>query len=179
MMNCLLGSYLIKKDLFFIYNSNNKTFVPKFGIGYASLIDQFFIYVAQIYFKLLLIFNFSQYKQEFLLPDTLGVQFYISYVLYMFFLNCFSHLASCISFQRLWKRTIISIFCAFDFQCSVIKIKVLDAIGPPGLPSLLATASKMVATTAISALSFSPDGEVLNYLLIDSRNANFPFHACS
>ena len=49
----------------------------------------------------------------------------------------------------------------FDFQCSVMKIKVLDAIGPPGLPSLLATASKMVATTAISALSFSPDGEVV------------------
>lgn len=48
----------------------------------------------------------------------------------------------------------------YDVQ-SVMKIKVLDAIGPPGLPSLLATASKMVATTAISALSFSPDGEGL------------------
>jgi len=60
-----------------------------------------------------------------------------------------------------------------------MKIKVLDAIGPPGLPTLLATASETVVTTAISALSFSPDGEVLNYLLIDSRNTNFPFHACS
>jgi hypothetical protein len=57
--------------------------------------------------------------------------------------------------------TIVSMYHVFDFQCSVMKIKVLDAIGPPGLPSLLATASKMVATTAISALSFSPDGEVV------------------
>lgn len=40
-------------------------------------------------------------------------------------------------------------------------IKVLDASGPPGLPSLLtAAASGTMLTTAISALSFSPDGEV-------------------
>lgn len=45
-------------------------------------------------------------------------------------------------------------------------IKVLDASGPPGLPSLLtATASGAVLTTAISALSFSPDGEVLGNFL--------------
>ncbi|XP_065632257.1 uncharacterized protein LOC112022753 isoform X3 [Quercus suber] len=48
----------------------------------------------------------------------------------------------------------------YDVQ-SVMKIKVLDAIGPPGLPTLLATASETVVTTAISALSFSPDGEGL------------------
>ncbi|XP_062146298.1 uncharacterized protein LOC133854226 isoform X2 [Alnus glutinosa] len=48
----------------------------------------------------------------------------------------------------------------YDMQ-SVMKIKVLDASGPPGLPSLLAAASEMVVTTAISALSFSPDGEGL------------------
>ena len=39
-------------------------------------------------------------------------------------------------------------------------IKVLDASGPPGLPSLLTAASGTMLTTAISALSFSPDGEV-------------------
>jgi hypothetical protein len=54
---------------------------------------------------------------------------------------------------------VVLIFSVFIFQCSVMKIKVLDASGPPGLPSLLATA--LEATTAISALSFSPDGEVL------------------
>jgi hypothetical protein len=56
---------------------------------------------------------------------------------------------------------VVSNFPVFVFQCSVMKIKVLDASGPPGLPSLLAAASEMVVTTAISALSFSPDGEVL------------------
>ena len=44
------------------------------------------------------------------------------------------------------------------FLCSVTKIKVLDANGPPGLPSLRGGVSEVV--TAISALSFSPDGEV-------------------
>lgn len=44
----------------------------------------------------------------------------------------------------------------YDMQ-SVAKIKVLDASGPPGLP----TESDSVATTAISALTFSPDGEGL------------------
>lgn len=45
-------------------------------------------------------------------------------------------------------------------ECSVTMIKVLDASGPPGLPSLLGGASEMMLTTGISALSFSPDGEV-------------------
>lgn len=40
------------------------------------------------------------------------------------------------------------------------KIKVLDASGPPGIPSLLAGGSEATLTTLISALSFSPDGEV-------------------
>ncbi|KAK3227903.1 hypothetical protein Dsin_007765 [Dipteronia sinensis] len=48
----------------------------------------------------------------------------------------------------------------YDMQ-SVTKIKVLDASGPPGLPSLLSGASETMVTTAISALSFSPDGEGL------------------
>lgn len=46
------------------------------------------------------------------------------------------------------------------FIFSITKIKVLDASGPPGLPSLLGGASEMAVNTAISALSFSPDGEV-------------------
>ncbi|XP_022136508.1 uncharacterized protein LOC111008200 isoform X2 [Momordica charantia] len=46
----------------------------------------------------------------------------------------------------------------YDLQ-SVTKIKVLDASGPPGLPSLLAAGSEMAVRTSISALSFSPDGE--------------------
>ncbi|XP_019224638.1 PREDICTED: uncharacterized protein LOC109206281 isoform X2 [Nicotiana attenuata] len=46
----------------------------------------------------------------------------------------------------------------YDMQ-SITKIKVLDASGPPGFPSLLGGASGMTVTTAISALSFSPDGE--------------------
>ncbi|BBH03400.1 Transducin/WD40 repeat-like superfamily protein [Prunus dulcis] len=48
----------------------------------------------------------------------------------------------------------------YDMQ-SVMKIKVLDASGPPGLPNLLAAGSEMMLITAISALSFSPDGEGL------------------
>ncbi|XP_042489647.1 uncharacterized protein LOC122069658 isoform X2 [Macadamia integrifolia] len=48
----------------------------------------------------------------------------------------------------------------YDMQ-SVSKVKVLDASGPPGLPSLLQRASETTLTTAISALSFSPDGEGL------------------
>lgn len=48
----------------------------------------------------------------------------------------------------------------YDLQ-SVTKIKVLDASAPPGLPSLLSGASETTLTTAISALSFSPDGEGL------------------
>ncbi|XP_048319702.2 uncharacterized protein LOC107430195 isoform X1 [Ziziphus jujuba] len=48
----------------------------------------------------------------------------------------------------------------YDMQ-SVIKIKVLDASGPPGLPTLLALESETTVATAISALSFSPDGEGL------------------
>ncbi|XP_010247289.1 PREDICTED: uncharacterized protein LOC104590355 isoform X2 [Nelumbo nucifera] len=48
----------------------------------------------------------------------------------------------------------------YDMQ-SVTKIKILDASGPPGLPSLLPGASETLITTGISALSFSPDGEGL------------------
>lgn len=48
----------------------------------------------------------------------------------------------------------------YDMQ-SVAKVKVLDANGPPGLPSLLGGASEAVVITSISALSFSPDGEGL------------------
>lgn len=44
---------------------------------------------------------------------------------------------------------------------SMTAIKVLDASGPPGLPSLLGEDSKLSVATAISALSFSPDGEGL------------------
>ncbi|KAL0298073.1 UNVERIFIED_CONTAM: hypothetical protein Sangu_3162200 [Sesamum angustifolium] len=45
----------------------------------------------------------------------------------------------------------------YDMQ-SMNKIKVLDASGPPGLPSLLGGTLETANTTAISALSFSPDG---------------------
>ncbi|CAI9094174.1 OLC1v1029867C2 [Oldenlandia corymbosa var. corymbosa] len=48
----------------------------------------------------------------------------------------------------------------YDMQ-SMVKIKVLDASGPPGLPTLLGGASETAVTTAISALSFSQDGEGL------------------
>ncbi|XP_027916388.1 uncharacterized protein LOC114175787 isoform X2 [Vigna unguiculata] len=49
----------------------------------------------------------------------------------------------------------------YDMQ-SVTMIKVLDASGPPGLPTLLPASSLgTMLTTAISALSFSPDGEGL------------------
>ncbi|KAE8675729.1 hypothetical protein F3Y22_tig00111648pilonHSYRG00401 [Hibiscus syriacus] len=48
----------------------------------------------------------------------------------------------------------------YDMQ-SVTKIKVLDASGPPGLPSFLLGEPEMSVTTVISALSFSPDGEGL------------------
>lgn len=44
---------------------------------------------------------------------------------------------------------------------SVTKVKILDASGPPGLPSLLERTSNTKMATAISALSFSPDGEGL------------------
>ncbi|XP_057824164.2 uncharacterized protein LOC131036328 isoform X2 [Cryptomeria japonica] len=45
----------------------------------------------------------------------------------------------------------------YDLQ-SVTKLKVLDASGPPGLPTLLA-GNTALSTGGISALSFSPDGE--------------------
>ncbi|EOA19790.1 hypothetical protein CARUB_v10000038mg [Capsella rubella] len=48
----------------------------------------------------------------------------------------------------------------YDMQ-SMTKIRVLDASGPPGLPNLLRGSSESAVTTAISALSFSPDGEGL------------------
>ncbi|KAL3635619.1 hypothetical protein CASFOL_020166 [Castilleja foliolosa] len=44
---------------------------------------------------------------------------------------------------------------------SMIKIKILDASGPPGLPNLFGGTFEKATTTAISALSFSPDGEGL------------------
>ncbi|KAH0453973.1 hypothetical protein IEQ34_018297 [Dendrobium chrysotoxum] len=47
----------------------------------------------------------------------------------------------------------------YDLE-SVTKIKILDASAPLGLPSLLEGASNAGMATAISALSFSPDGEV-------------------
>ncbi|KAL3498909.1 hypothetical protein ACH5RR_041641 [Cinchona calisaya] len=48
----------------------------------------------------------------------------------------------------------------YDMQ-SMAKIKVLDASGPLGLPTLLGGASETAVTTAISALSFALDGEGL------------------
>ncbi|XP_008795027.2 uncharacterized protein LOC103710884 [Phoenix dactylifera] len=50
--------------------------------------------------------------------------------------------------------------CVYDVE-SVTKIKILDASGPPGLPILLEGASNSRISTAITALSFSPDGEGL------------------
>lgn len=57
----------------------------------------------------------------------------------------------------------ISLYCiyTFLFKRSMTKIKILDASGPPGLPTLLGGASETTVNTAISVLSFSPDGEVL------------------
>ncbi|CAL5356183.1 unnamed protein product [Camellia sinensis] len=57
-------------------------------------------------------------------------------------------------------KTIHAIIRVYDMQ-SMTTIKVLDASGPPVLPSLLGGASEVVVITAISALSFSPDGEGL------------------
>uniref|UniRef100_A0A453S782 Uncharacterized protein n=1 Tax=Aegilops tauschii subsp. strangulata TaxID=200361 RepID=A0A453S782_AEGTS len=54
---------------------------------------------------------------------------------------------------------IISIFPFF--VCSVTKIRILDACGPPGLPSFLKGPSDTTTTILITALSFSPDGEGL------------------
>ncbi|CAN6216767.1 unnamed protein product [Urochloa humidicola] len=48
----------------------------------------------------------------------------------------------------------------YDIE-SVTKIRILDASGPPGLPSLLIGSSNTTTTILISALSFSPDGEGL------------------
>uniref|UniRef100_A0A0D9WQN8 Uncharacterized protein n=1 Tax=Leersia perrieri TaxID=77586 RepID=A0A0D9WQN8_9ORYZ len=48
----------------------------------------------------------------------------------------------------------------YDIE-SVTKIRILDASGPPGLPSLLEGSSNTTATILITALSFSPDGEGL------------------
>ncbi|XP_023752745.1 uncharacterized protein LOC111901109 isoform X1 [Lactuca sativa] len=53
-----------------------------------------------------------------------------------------------------------SIIRVYEMQ-SMTKIKILDASGPPGLPTLLGGASETTANTAISVLSFSPDGEGL------------------
>lgn len=48
----------------------------------------------------------------------------------------------------------------FFFLGSVTKIRILDASGPPGLPSLLDGSSNTTATILITALSFSLEGEV-------------------
>ncbi|KAJ3686222.1 hypothetical protein LUZ61_015386 [Rhynchospora tenuis] len=48
----------------------------------------------------------------------------------------------------------------YDME-SVTKIRILDASAPPGLPVLLEGTSNTKVGTAISALSFSPDGEGL------------------
>uniref|UniRef100_A0A0E0AA54 Uncharacterized protein n=1 Tax=Oryza glumipatula TaxID=40148 RepID=A0A0E0AA54_9ORYZ len=48
----------------------------------------------------------------------------------------------------------------YDIE-SVTKIRILDASGPPGLPSLLEGSSNTTATILITALSFSPEGEGL------------------
>ncbi|CAN6485798.1 unnamed protein product [Victoria cruziana] len=48
----------------------------------------------------------------------------------------------------------------YDLQ-NVTKVKVLDASGPPGLPSLLGSESDRTITAGISVLSFAPDGEGL------------------
>ena len=55
---------------------------------------------------------------------------------------------------------IVLIAFVFCVHCSMAKIKVLDASGPLGLPTLLRGASDTAVTTAISALSFALDGEV-------------------
>ncbi|XP_057521344.1 uncharacterized protein LOC130801496 [Amaranthus tricolor] len=47
----------------------------------------------------------------------------------------------------------------YDMQ-SVTKIKILDASGPPGIPTLLSGAPETIIS-AISTLTFSPDGEGL------------------
>ncbi|KAF9602575.1 hypothetical protein IFM89_029874 [Coptis chinensis] len=61
------------------------------------------------------------------------------------------------------KPSIITFNCDhfFFLQCSVTKVKVLDGSGPPGLPKFLGGASEITVTPAISALCFSPDGEVV------------------
>uniref|UniRef100_A0ACD5WWE4 Uncharacterized protein n=1 Tax=Avena sativa TaxID=4498 RepID=A0ACD5WWE4_AVESA len=48
----------------------------------------------------------------------------------------------------------------YDIE-SVTKIRILDACGPPGLPSFLEGPSDTATTILITALSFSPDGEGL------------------
>ncbi|KAK1430619.1 hypothetical protein QVD17_13483 [Tagetes erecta] len=53
-----------------------------------------------------------------------------------------------------------SIIRVYEMQ-SMTKIKILDASGPPGLPTLLGGVSETTVNTAISVLSFSPDGEGL------------------
>ena len=62
------------------------------------------------------------------------------------------------------------------FDCSMSKIKVLDASGPPGLPGLLGGDSGSAMTTGISALSFSPDGEVHSMLGCNTLFHTSPSH---
>ncbi|KAK6137428.1 hypothetical protein DH2020_028851 [Rehmannia glutinosa] len=58
-----------------------------------------------------------------------------------------------------------AIIRVYDMQ-SMSKIKVLDASGPPGLPNLLGGTLEKAITTAISALSFSPDGECTKVIFV-------------
>jgi hypothetical protein len=70
-------------------------------------------------------------------------------------------LANICSFNLYYQITIIF----FPFFYSVTKIRILDASAPLGLPVLLKGASNTKVATAISALSFSPDGEIVYILL--------------
>jgi hypothetical protein len=63
---------------------------------------------------------------------------------------------------RVWFFLLYSFILFLVLLYSVTKIRILDASGPPGLPSLLAGSPNITATILISALSFSPDGEVWN-----------------
>ncbi|XP_076953236.1 uncharacterized protein LOC143627254 [Bidens hawaiensis] len=53
-----------------------------------------------------------------------------------------------------------AIIRVYEMQ-SMTKIKILDASAPPGLPTLLGGVSETTVNTAISVLSFSPDGEMV------------------
>lgn len=63
-------------------------------------------------------------------------------------------------------KTMISVLMFFSLiNCSMEKVKVLDASRPPGHPSLLLRSSDAVFDIGISSASFSPDGDVLCSIL--------------